>query len=108
MMLALNLSDTLYDQIKPLVEKGLYKNFESFLEIAAFNQLALERGATPSEIVERGHRKIKDHQPDGNGVPRAEKAEPVARAARAAPTRTVVEQVVRFTAGEARLTEEDS
>src|SRR6476661_4482222 len=63
-LVAINLSDTLMDQIKPLVEKGQYKSFEAFLEIAAFNQLALERGANPSEIVERGHRKIKHDRGD--------------------------------------------
>ena len=57
-LLAINLSDTLSDQIKVLVEKGLYRSFESFLEIAAFNQLAMERGATPAEIVDQGHRKM--------------------------------------------------
>jgi hypothetical protein len=59
-LLAMNLSDKLFLQIKELVEKGAYQNPESFLEIAAFNQLALERGATPDEVIARGHRKIVD------------------------------------------------
>jgi hypothetical protein len=102
----MNLSDTLYDQVKILVEKGLYKSFESFLEIAAFNQLAMERGATPAEIVERGHRKVKDHH-DGNGVPRSQQAEPVAKAVRSAPARIAVEPVARLAPDEVRLTDED-
>jgi hypothetical protein len=96
-LLAINLSDTLSDQIKVLVEKGLYRSFESFLEIAAFNQLAMERGASPSEIVERRHRSSKEPEPT-NGSSR-EKHEPVrtAKIARAvAPvTRVVVAEEVR-------------
>lgn len=105
-LLAMNLSDTLYDQIKVLVEKGLYKSFESFLEIAAFNQLAMERGATPAEIVERGHRKVKNHH-DGSGTARIEKTAPIAKTFRSAPVRVVVEPVARLAADEARLTDED-
>jgi hypothetical protein len=56
-LFAINLSDKLFADIKRLVEQDKYQSFESFLEIAAFNQLALERGATPAEIVERGHRR---------------------------------------------------
>jgi hypothetical protein len=56
-LIAVNLSDKLFYQIKELVERGLYLSPEAFLEIAAFNQLALERGATPTEIIEKGHRK---------------------------------------------------
>ena len=55
-LIAMNLSDKLFYQIKDLVERGLYISPEAFLEIAAFNQLALERGATPAEIIEQGHR----------------------------------------------------
>lgn len=63
-LLAINLSDTLFAQIKEHVEKGKYSSFEAFIEISAFNQLALERGATPAEIVERGHRKINQAKPE--------------------------------------------
>lgn len=66
-LLAVNLSDKLFTDIKPLVEKGLYQSFESFIEIAAFNQLALERGASPSEIVETGHRRVR-REPSNNGT----------------------------------------
>ncbi len=68
-LLAMNLSDKLFLQIKELVEKGAYQNPESFLEIAAFNQLALERGVTPDEVIARGHRKIVDEDTakDRNG-----------------------------------------
>src|SRR6516225_5202840 len=74
-LLAINLSDKLFLQVKELVEKGSYQSPESFLEIAAFNQLALERGATPAEIIDKGHRRYR--QPDVNGTPSyAIKAEP--------------------------------
>ncbi len=51
-----NLSATVFEDIKALVERGLYKGLEQFLEIAAFNQLALERGVSAAEIVQNGHR----------------------------------------------------
>ncbi|MBV8126714.1 MAG: hypothetical protein JO114_03505 [Planctomycetaceae bacterium] len=110
-LLAINLSDTLFEQVKVLVEKGLYKSFESFIEIAAFNQLAMERGATPAEIVERGHRKIKDFAVN-NGMHAAEKSkpppDPVAKVSRTATVRSVVEPVARMAVpDEARVTEAD-
>jgi hypothetical protein len=58
-LVAVNLSDTLFEPIKQLVERGRYASFESFLEVASYNQLALERGASPQEIVERGHREVR-------------------------------------------------
>jgi hypothetical protein len=60
------------------VERGLYISPEAFLEIAAFNQLALERGASPTEIIEKGHRKRRqDDEGDGsNGTPRPARASP--------------------------------
>jgi len=51
-----NLSAVVFEEIKALVEKGLYKGLEQFLEIAAFNQLALERGVSAAEIIQSGHR----------------------------------------------------
>lgn len=56
-LIAVNLSDKLLQEIRELVDDGRYANLESFIEIGAFNQLALERGASPSEIIERGHRR---------------------------------------------------
>ena len=112
-LLAINLSDTLSDQIKVLVEKCLYRSFESFLEIAAFNQLAMERAATPAEIVDQGHRKMNwlDSVPE-NGVQRGQKskaaAEPVLKASRTATIRSVVEPVARVAMpDEVRVTEAD-
>src|SRR5215469_531792 len=72
-LLAINLSDKVFLDIKELVEKGKYQSPESFIEIAAFNQLALERGATPAEIVERGHRRIRETSIDtaNGGVQRS-------------------------------------
>ena len=55
-----NLSATVFEEIKLLVEKGLYKGLEQFLEIAAFNQLALERGASAADILHAGHRNVTD------------------------------------------------
>jgi hypothetical protein len=76
-LFAINLSDKLFASIKDLVEKGHYQTPESFLEIAAFNQLALERGATPAEIIERGHRKTAESaSPVGNGVHQKKLAQP--------------------------------
>jgi hypothetical protein len=110
-LLAINLSDTLFDQIKVLVEKGLYKSFESFVEIAAFNQLAMERGATPTEIVERGHRKVRDSTVN-NGSPVGEMPmpppEPAIKVSRTATVRSVVEPVARMATPDiVRVTEVD-
>lgn len=55
-VIAVNLSDKLIQDIRALVENGLYASLESFVEIGAINQLALERGSTPAEIIEKGHR----------------------------------------------------
>jgi hypothetical protein len=52
----LNIAPKLFSEIQQLVDKGMYASTEQFLEIAAANQLALERGQTPAEIVERGLR----------------------------------------------------
>ena len=94
-LLAINLSDTLFDQIKPLVEKGLYKSFESYLEIAAFNQLAMERGVTPTEIVQRGHRQIREkEQADGVKAPAPKRPEPTPKP-KIETVRSVIEPVAR-------------
>jgi hypothetical protein len=92
-LIAMNLSDKLFYQIKELVERGLYISPEAFLEIAAFNQLALERGATPQQIIEQGHRKLRsDEKGDaGNGAPRQARASPPPAAAtdgRSKPSKT--------------------
>jgi len=81
-LLAINISDKLFLDIKEYVEKGKYQSPESFLEIAAFNQLALERGATPAELIEKGHRKIRrdDNDPVGNGPIRTESEKALAKA----------------------------
>jgi hypothetical protein len=50
-VIAVNLSQKTYTDIMALVAKGAYSGPEQFLEIAAFNQLALERGLTPEELV---------------------------------------------------------
>jgi hypothetical protein len=61
-VIAVNLSDKLIQDIKGLVEKGLYESLESFVEIGCINQLALERGSTPTAIIEKGHRLAAEQQ----------------------------------------------
>ncbi len=56
-VIAVNLAAGTFAEIQRVVEKGLYVSPEQFLEIAAFNQLALERGTKPDKIVADGHRK---------------------------------------------------
>jgi hypothetical protein len=53
-IVAVNLSQSLFTEVSRLVEQGLYASPEQLLEIAAFNQVALERGASPGEAVTRG------------------------------------------------------
>src|SRR5215470_7627657 len=103
-LLAINLSDKLFFQIKELVERGLYQSFESFVEISAFNQLALERGASPAEIVEKGHRKVQQDNKVGsdNGTAKTTRkkkeaaAEQHGKAGRASTPRRAVEPVARL------------
>src|SRR3954462_14850084 len=107
-LLAVNLSDKLFFQVKELVERGLYQSFESFVEIAAFNQLAMERGASPAEIVEKGHRKIRQDNEvaSDNGTAKLTKVKKEADAdqppkgGRATSPRRVVEPVARVVAVE--------
>lgn len=55
--ITVNISLTLYERVRDLVNGGMYASPEQFLEIAAFNQLALEEGSTPEELRKRNHRK---------------------------------------------------
>jgi len=64
-VIAVNLAQSVYEKIKSFIEKGLYAGPEQFLEIAAFNQVALEQGLKPEEIVARGHREVSDLQAVG-------------------------------------------
>jgi hypothetical protein len=78
-LLAINLSDKLFLQIKERVERGNYQSFETFLEIAAYNQLALERGASPADVIAQGHRRVRDDDAqdaarDGGGRAKFSKA----------------------------------
>jgi hypothetical protein len=59
--MAINLSDKLFLQIKELVERGNYKTFESFLEVAAYSQMALERGAAPAEVISEVHCQVREN-----------------------------------------------
>ena len=54
---AVNLSEKLYLAIRDQVEKGHYQSIDNFLGVAAENQLALERGATPDRLIAADHRK---------------------------------------------------
>ena len=53
---------------QPPGRESLYKSLESFLEIAAFNQTPRRwtRGVSPAEIVEHGHRKIREKERHAN------------------------------------------
>jgi hypothetical protein len=64
-VIAVNLAAGVFAEVRTLVEKGLYASPEQFMEIAAFNQLALERGATPEEVVAHGHRDSVGGGPSG-------------------------------------------
>jgi hypothetical protein len=55
-VIAVNLSQKTYADIMTLVMHGGYSGPEQFLEIAAFNQLALERGLTPEELLKKIHK----------------------------------------------------
>jgi hypothetical protein len=55
-VIAVNISQKTYTDIMSLVADGAYSGPEQFLEIAAFNQLALERGLTPEELRKAIHR----------------------------------------------------
>ena len=73
-LIAVKLAPAIYDKIRGYVEKGLYVSPEQFLEIAAFNQVALEAGVRPNEIVSRGHRRVEtskdaQHHPGGTRGP---------------------------------------
>src|SRR5438477_12217733 len=57
-VITVNLTSGIYERIEVLVEKGLYTTPEQLLEIAAFNQVALEDGLRPEELLERGHREV--------------------------------------------------
>jgi hypothetical protein len=55
-VIAVNLSQKTYADIMTLVDHGVYSGPEQFLEISAFNQLALERGLTPEALLKGIHR----------------------------------------------------
>jgi len=57
-VIAVSLSQKTYTEIMLLVGKGAYSGPEQFLEIAAFNQLALERGLRPEELLKGIHRPV--------------------------------------------------
>ena len=55
-LLAINLSAKTFAVVRELVEEGRYSDLDNFIEVASLNQIALERGASPSELIARGHR----------------------------------------------------
>jgi hypothetical protein len=57
-VIAVNISQKTYADIMSMVAAGAYSGPEQFLEIAAFNQLALERGLTPEELLQTIHRPV--------------------------------------------------
>ncbi len=56
-VIAVNLSPNLFASMMRFVEEERYASVEQFLEVAASNQLALERGATVEEVIARGQRR---------------------------------------------------
>jgi hypothetical protein len=56
-VIAVNLSARVFARVSGLVERGLYASAEQFLDVAACNQLALESGVTPEELIGKDHRK---------------------------------------------------
>ncbi|MGH7436535.1 MAG: hypothetical protein ACRENE_12750 [Polyangiaceae bacterium] len=68
-VIAVNLAAGVFADISGLVGKGRYASPEQFMEIAAFNQLALERGATPEELLAQGHRSPRPQGPSGSSKP---------------------------------------
>jgi hypothetical protein len=95
-LIAVNLSDKLIQDIRTLVDAGVYASLEGFVEIGAFNQLALERAATPDEIIARGHR-------SGASEARA----PRARATEASKPKQVSPKLARIVVAEP-VTSEDA
>ena len=52
-LFAINLPDAVFDSIKKLIEQRRYRDVEAFVEVAALNQLALERGTSPTELARK-------------------------------------------------------
>lgn len=50
-LFAVNLPDAVFESIKELIEQRRYRDVEAFVEVAALNQLALERGTPPADLV---------------------------------------------------------
>jgi hypothetical protein len=55
-VIVVNLPPAVFGEIRGFVDKGLHASPEQFLEIAASNLVALERGATPEQVLTGGHR----------------------------------------------------
>src|SRR5947208_3682154 len=81
-VITVNLTSGIYERIKALVEKGLYATPEQLLEIAAFNQVALEDGLRPEELLARGHREVgRTQSPTSRKRAKGEQRRPAGRAA---------------------------
>jgi hypothetical protein len=106
-LLAVNLSDKLFLAVKELVERGNYQSPESFIEIAAFNQVALERGVSPSEILERGHRQIRDTTSDSASCTQERRAKAEPRTDKATARRRIAKLIARTTADTETVTDDD-
>jgi hypothetical protein len=50
-LFAINLPDAVFDPIKELIDQRRYRDVEGFVEVAALNQLALERGTPPADLA---------------------------------------------------------
>lgn len=84
-VIAVNLAPAVFTEISSLVEKGFYASPAQFLEIAAFNQVALERGTKPTDTTEEGHHeRPRAPSPPSAGV--RDKSKKLGRPARARAT----------------------
>ncbi|MBS2023596.1 MAG: hypothetical protein JST92_14430 [Deltaproteobacteria bacterium] len=69
-LLTFNVAAKTFDEIAKLIEAGAYSGMNQFLEVAALNQLALERGTSPEELRATSFREAparSEHRPDVRG-----------------------------------------
>ncbi|MHC4661119.1 MAG: hypothetical protein ACYS8W_05465 [Planctomycetota bacterium] len=57
-IIATNIATETYEKIKVLVEQRKYTNIEQFVEIALLNQVALEQGSSPEDILRTGKNSV--------------------------------------------------
>src|SRR5260370_29224993 len=67
-LMTFNIASKTFEEISKLVERGSYSGLDQFLEVAALNQLALERGVSPDELKAKGHRDAPSPSTDRKGA----------------------------------------